>query len=82
MGLLIAEERWHLAIREFSSIQRAVMASDIDTSTDVLTQLHDVAAVVYGNDNLLDETEVKLADTHTMLAALVDEAESKAADPL
>ena len=41
-----------------------------------------MAAVVYGNDNLLDETEVKLADTHTMLAALVDEAESKAADPL
>jgi len=78
LGVLIAEEKWHLALRDFRSKQRSCVHSDLEEQTDVLTMLHEVGSVLYVQQGILDEVEQKIHDTLRMLQVLVAEAEAEA----
>ena len=79
LSVLLAEEAWHLALREFKQKECAAFTADVDATTDLVTKLHEIGANLYANETLLDETEVKLRETHHMLEVLVEEAEAAAA---
>lgn len=79
LGVLLAEEAWHLALRDYRSKQRAASQSDMEASTDVLTQLHEIGATLFESEKDLDSAEIKLRETEQMLKVLVKEAEDAAA---
>jgi len=79
LGVLLAEEEWHLALREFKQKKSDAFISDNEANTDLVTNLHEIGANLYANETLLDEIEVKLRETHHMLQVLVNEAEAAAA---
>ena len=68
-----------MALREFKQKKCDAFTSDNEASTDLVTRLHEIGANLYANETLLDETEVKLRETHHMLQVLVNEAEAAAA---
>jgi len=78
LGVLLAEEAWHLALRDFRGKQRCAYMSDVEASTDVLTMLHEIGSRLYESESVLDETEMKIRETHHMLRVMVEEAEAAA----